>query len=166
MSAAAAIVPPGVPLDVSRARPRAFAEWRALRRWGKLPPWERQIVGYLLRDARLGAGLTQRELGARLGVTQQAVAQAERWSANPTVAFIASWARRMDARYDASTRRRWRSFSSIFARFAMLPHPAGTARAQLGGVRRRATTISSTPFLNVCLRVSGSTSANTGVRPW
>jgi transcriptional regulator with XRE-family HTH domain len=56
----------------------------------------------LLRDARLAAQLTQRELGTRLGVTQQAVAQAERWSANPTVAFIASWARACGARAEVS----------------------------------------------------------------
>jgi len=79
-------------ITLSRGRPRAFAEWQALRRWGKLPAWERQVAGYLLRDAREAAGLTQRELADLLGSTQQAVAQAERWTANPTVAFVQRWA--------------------------------------------------------------------------
>ena len=74
-----------------RSRPRAFLEWQALRRWGKLPSWESQVAGYLLRAARVAAGLTQRELAQRLAVTQQAVGQAERWSANPSVAFMVRW---------------------------------------------------------------------------
>jgi len=74
-----------------RGRPRAFAEWRALRRWGKLPPWERQIPGYLLRLARIEAGLNQAELAGRLGVTQQAISRTEQWSSNPTVAMMESW---------------------------------------------------------------------------
>jgi DNA-binding XRE family transcriptional regulator len=77
---------------LSRARPRRFAEWQTLRRWGKLPAWERGIPGYLLRTAREGARLRQKDLAARLGITQQAVAQAERWGANPTVAFMRRWA--------------------------------------------------------------------------
>jgi len=79
-------------LHLSRARPRTFAEWQALRRWGKLPLWERAVAGYLLRGAREQAGLTQKVLGEKLGVSQQAVAQAERWSANPTVEFMRRWA--------------------------------------------------------------------------
>ena len=79
-------------LRLSRTRPRVFPEWQALRRWGKLPPWEEGVAGYLLRALRAEAGLTQRELAARLGVSQQAVAQAERWTANPTVAFMRGWA--------------------------------------------------------------------------
>ncbi|MDD5564338.1 MAG: helix-turn-helix transcriptional regulator [Thermoanaerobaculaceae bacterium] len=77
---------------LSRTRPRAFPEWQALRRWGKLPPWEEGVAGYLLRALRAEASLTQRELAARLGVSQQAVAQAERWSGNPTVSFMRGWA--------------------------------------------------------------------------
>ncbi len=77
---------------LSRGRARSFPEWRALRRWGKLPPWETQVAGYLLRQGREDAGLTQRELGRRLGISQQAVAQAERWHSNPTVDFIRRWA--------------------------------------------------------------------------
>jgi DNA-binding XRE family transcriptional regulator len=82
--------PAGVRL--ARARPRAFAEWQALRRWGKLPVWEQVVPGYLLRDAREHAGLTQKVLAQRLGVSQQAIAQAERWEANPTVGFLRRWA--------------------------------------------------------------------------
>lgn len=88
--------PRGIPRSrrepLLRCRPRTFAEWRTLRRWGKLPAWELQVVGYLLRDARTRATLTQRELARRLGVTQQAVAQAERWSSNPTLGLMRRWA--------------------------------------------------------------------------
>lgn len=77
---------------LTRGRPRAFAEWDALRRWGKLPPWEREIVGYRLRALREAAELTQRALAERMGVTQQAVAQAERWQSNPTVELLRRWA--------------------------------------------------------------------------
>jgi DNA-binding XRE family transcriptional regulator len=77
---------------LTRGRPRAFAEWEALRRWGKLPAWEREVVGYRLRCAREAAGMTQKDLAARLGVTQQAVAQAERWKSNPTIKLLRRWA--------------------------------------------------------------------------
>ena len=80
-----------------RGRPRSFDEWQALRRWGKLPPWEAENAGYLLRQARQEASLTQRDLGRRLGVSQQAVAQAEQWHANPTVEFMRRWAAACDA---------------------------------------------------------------------
>jgi|PlaIllAssembly_1097288.scaffolds.fasta_scaffold1185180_2 DNA-binding XRE family transcriptional regulator len=79
-------------LRLSRTRPRAFAEWQALRRWGKLPAWEDDVPGYLLRSLREGASLTQPAMAERLGVSQQAVAQAERWGANPTVALMRRWA--------------------------------------------------------------------------
>jgi transcriptional regulator with XRE-family HTH domain len=81
-----------LPKGLVRRRPRRFAEWKALRAWGKLPSWEIEPVGYLLREAREGAGLTQTELARRLGCSQQAVAQAERWEGNPTVEFIRRWA--------------------------------------------------------------------------
>jgi len=77
---------------IRRLRPRSFSEWKALRRWGKLPPWEADSAGYLLRLAREEAGLTQSELARLLGCTQQAVAQAERWQSNPTVEFLGRWA--------------------------------------------------------------------------
>jgi DNA-binding XRE family transcriptional regulator len=91
-SAAEATANPTGGERLSRTRPRRFAEWSALRRWGKLPAWERDVPGYLLRVAREAARLRQADLAARLGITQQAVAQAERWSANPTVAFMRRWA--------------------------------------------------------------------------
>jgi transcriptional regulator with XRE-family HTH domain len=42
----------------------------------------------LIRDARASKGLTQAELGRRLGISQAAVAQLERPGANPTVARL------------------------------------------------------------------------------
>jgi len=81
-----------LPKALVRRRPRRFAEWKALRGWGKLPSWEIEPVGFLLREAREGAGMTQTELAQRLGCSQQAVAQAERWEGNPTVEFIRRWA--------------------------------------------------------------------------
>jgi transcriptional regulator with XRE-family HTH domain len=49
------------------------------------------VPGYLLRHARLAAGLTQQTLADRLGITQQAVSRAERWSSNPTVGLMRRW---------------------------------------------------------------------------
>ena len=74
-----------------RRRPRSFTEWSALRRWGKLPSWEVDVPGFLLREARHAAGLSQAMLADRLGITQQAVSQAERWSSNPTVDLMRRW---------------------------------------------------------------------------
>ena len=91
---------------LARRRPRAFAEWKALRRWGKLPIWERGIVGYRLRELREAAGLAQKSLAARLGVTQQAVAQAERWESNPTVDLLRRWAAACDATLEIRLDRR------------------------------------------------------------
>jgi DNA-binding XRE family transcriptional regulator len=82
---------PPFPRGLRRRKPRDFLEWSTLRRWGKLPDWEESSPGYLLREAREKAGLTQRELAVRLGTTQQAVSQAETWEANPTVAFMRRW---------------------------------------------------------------------------
>lgn len=84
-------VPPAPPW-AKRSRPRSYVEWRTLREWGKLPPWEPLRPGYLLRAAREQAGLTQEELAGRLGVSQQAVARAERCESNPTVSLMARWA--------------------------------------------------------------------------
>lgn len=84
-------LPPLSP-NILRRRPRDWEKWKTLRRWGKLPPWEELPVGYLLREAREEAGLTQKELADRLGCTQQAVARAERWESNPTVKLLRAWA--------------------------------------------------------------------------
>ena len=87
---------PVFPLQGDRPRrgrkPRNFEEWKALRRWSKLPEEEEAVPGFLLRLAREEAGLTQTQLGRRLGITQQAVAQAERWSSNPTWNLLRAWA--------------------------------------------------------------------------
>lgn len=78
-------------LDLARTRPRAFEEWRAFGRWGQLPAREQEVPGYLLRAARENSGLTQRALGEKLRISQQAVAQAEKWSSNPTITFMRNW---------------------------------------------------------------------------
>ncbi|MFW6012113.1 MAG: helix-turn-helix transcriptional regulator [bacterium] len=81
-----------VPRWARRTRPRSYLEWKTLRRWEKLPPWEPLCPGYLLRLAREEAELTQAELAEELGVTQQAIARAERWDSNPTVRLMERWA--------------------------------------------------------------------------
>jgi DNA-binding XRE family transcriptional regulator len=86
--------------NLTRRRPRSFVEWRTLRDWGKLPEREASVPGYLLRVAREEAGLTQAELARSLGVTQQAVAQAERWESNPTIAFVERWAKACNRRLE------------------------------------------------------------------
>ena len=80
-------------LDLPRVRPRSFVEWKTLKRWGELPDSEVAVSGYLLRMVREEAGLTQTQLASMLEVTQQAVAQAERWQSNPTVGFMTQWAK-------------------------------------------------------------------------
>jgi DNA-binding XRE family transcriptional regulator len=80
-----------VSLRLDRGRPRSFGEWKTLRRWGKLPAWEQDIAGYLLRLAREDAGLTQSQLAMRLGVSQQAVSRAEQWHSNPTIGLMRAW---------------------------------------------------------------------------
>ena len=78
---------------LTRRRPRSFVEWRQLRDWGKLPDREAIVPGYQLRAARKKAGLTQTQLAAKLGISQQAVARTERWTSNPTVDLMRRWAR-------------------------------------------------------------------------
>lgn len=77
---------------LTRKRPRAFIEWKQLRKWGKLPGREADVAGYLLRVAREEAEFTQAQLAEALGITQQAVARAERWGSNPTVGLMNRWA--------------------------------------------------------------------------
>jgi transcriptional regulator with XRE-family HTH domain len=45
-------------------------------------------AAWLIREARTSSGLTQAELGRRLGISQAAVAQLERPDANPSVARL------------------------------------------------------------------------------
>ena len=81
-----------LPEGLRRRKPRSYAEWRALKDWRRLPFWELEPSGYLLRAAREKSGLTQKELAERLGCSQQAIAQAERWESNPSVDFLRKWA--------------------------------------------------------------------------
>ena len=90
---------------LSRNRPRAYEEWSALRRWHLLPAQEHKVVGFLLREARETAGLTQVQLAARLECSQQAVSQAERWWSNPTVDFVCRWAAAVGSRLELTLRR-------------------------------------------------------------
>lgn len=87
-------------LNLTRRRPRNYFEWDALRRWDKLPEREASVPGFLLRLAREEAGITQAGLAQMLGVTQQAVAQAEKWDSNPTIAFIKRWADACNHRFE------------------------------------------------------------------
>lgn len=82
---------PDRPLRLNRRRPRAFAEWRVLRRWGKLPTWELDVPGFLLREARERAGFTQKMLAEHLEITQQAISRAEKWNSNPTIGLMRRW---------------------------------------------------------------------------
>ncbi len=83
---------PVLPARLRRRRVRAYEEWKWLREWGRLPHWEDDPPGYLMRQAREQAGLSQEALASRLDCSQQAVSQAERWDSNPTVAFLSAWA--------------------------------------------------------------------------
>ena len=80
-----------LPEGLFRRKFRSYREWSALRRWGRLPAWEVEPTGYLLRWAREKSGLTQRDLAERLSCSQQAIAQAERWQSNPSVEFLRKW---------------------------------------------------------------------------
>ncbi|HKI85473.1 MAG TPA: helix-turn-helix transcriptional regulator [Thermoanaerobaculia bacterium] len=85
-----------------RRKPRDYEEWKALVSWGKLPDWETAAPGYRMRLAREEAGLTQKELAARLGVSQQAIARTERWNSNPTIRFLERWAEALGAHVEIS----------------------------------------------------------------
>ena len=87
-----------------RRRPRPYPEWKALRAWNLLPEAEADRAGYLLRLARERAGLTQAELARRLGLSQQAVARAERWDSNPTVDLMRVWGTALGARLEVALR--------------------------------------------------------------
>lgn len=87
-----------LPRGLVRRKPRSFLEWKTLRSWRKLPTWEIEPVGYLLRLAREESGQTQQELAEELDCSQQAIAQAERWQSNPTVDLMRRWAEACGAR--------------------------------------------------------------------
>ncbi len=95
---------PAEPLSprLRRRKPRSYVEWKTLRRWGALAPWEEVPAGYLLRSARELAGVSQKAMGRKLGCSQQAIAQAERWQSNPTVRFAREWARALGGDFDFS----------------------------------------------------------------
>ena len=73
-------------------RRRTYREWAAALHRGLVPLNEPFPGGYLLRFAREETGLTQAALARKLRCSQQAVAQAERRRANPTLAFLRRWA--------------------------------------------------------------------------
>jgi transcriptional regulator with XRE-family HTH domain len=56
------------------------------------------VPGYRLRKSREEAGLTQAQMADRLGVTQQAVARAERADSNPSFRLLEAWAEALGAR--------------------------------------------------------------------
>ena len=56
-----------------------------------IPSWEVNPPGYLLREARESAGITQQRLASRLGCSQQAIARAERFDSNPPLEFVNAW---------------------------------------------------------------------------
>ena len=90
---------------IKRRKPRSYVEWKTLRRWQALPEWEETPPGYLLRLRREEACVTQTEMGRRLGCSQQAIARTERWSSNPTVALLRSWARALGSDLEITLRR-------------------------------------------------------------
>jgi transcriptional regulator with XRE-family HTH domain len=49
------------------------------------------VPGFLLRETRESAGFRQKELAERLGITQQAVSRAEKWTSNPTIGLMRRW---------------------------------------------------------------------------
>lgn len=91
-------------LEPARGRPRDFIEWKTLRRWNRLSYAEQDVPGYLLKLVRTEAGISQKDFGKKMGISQQAVAQAERWSSNPTVSFMQNWmkacGKRMDIKFE------------------------------------------------------------------
>ena len=100
--AGAVVASSELPASLERRRPRSYLEWKTLRGWDKLPVWENDPPGYLLRNLREHAGWTQQKLARRLACSQQAIAQAERWNSNPTMRFLQAWANALD--YNASVR--------------------------------------------------------------
>ena len=61
-------------------------------------------VAVQMRQARVRLGLTQRQLAARAGVSQQQIAKLERPDENPTVATLVKVAQALDCRLDVALR--------------------------------------------------------------
>lgn len=91
-----------VGLEDGEVPPRPSTHPRALAgteiHWISVPP--RLAAAMAVRWARHDAGLTQGELAARVGVTQQAVAKLERDEGNPTLATLERVARALDMRVE------------------------------------------------------------------
>lgn len=77
----------------------------------------------LLRDSRRRAGLTQRQLALRIGVSQAAIAKLERPGANPTFETLAGalWATGHRLELDAPTRQGGVDESLIRQQLALTP---------------------------------------------
>src|SRR5215211_1704130 len=87
----------------------------------------------LIRSARRKSGLTQRQLAARLGITQAAVAQLERAGANPTIATLERTLRAAGHRLDLRALRPEPAVDETLLREALKMTPAEriAAAAQL-----------------------------------
>jgi len=59
-----------------------------------------QLVGERVRAARKGAGLTQRQMAERMGVTQPSIAAIEAGRTNPTLGQLAAIAGALGAGLD------------------------------------------------------------------
>jgi DNA-binding XRE family transcriptional regulator len=93
---------PPLPPDLKRTRPRDYVEWKTLRRWGKLPPWEGVFPGYVLRAAREEAGLTIGQMAERLGCSQDEIVRLEQPQSSPTVSFLKEWSEAVGGRLEIS----------------------------------------------------------------
>lgn len=87
----------------------------------------------ILRNARREAGLTQAQLARRLGISQAAVAQLERATANPTIATVERALRATNHRLELRAVRTEPSVDVTLLREAMRLTPAErlAAAAQL-----------------------------------
>ena len=79
------------PTTLRRRKPRRYGEWKVLRQWKMIPSWEVNPPGYLLRETRESAGITQQLLASLLGCSQQAISRAERFDSNPPLEFVNAW---------------------------------------------------------------------------
>ena len=78
----------------------------------------------LLKEARLNAGLTQKQLATRLGISQAAVAQLEGSSANPTIATLERALRATNHELELRLRERKPSVDLTLLREALRMTPA------------------------------------------